>query len=428
METQELLARAIQELAQERYSSPGRTALLLFFCISGAAIVTLLANAILHFIKEKISRASVERDLVVKSLRPVADSASALLAKLNSILVHCETAMVDEINRFETTSSSCNLTLSPSKQQFDINDYPALKSCSFRLIHFLLAVRRFEQRTEDVAEGNLLEDIFFYLREKLPVAMKGNIYHAKERGLRGILTEILSDIADGTEAKDNRRFSMRQFDSLINNGIIDKSQLKSICTFFALDSTKVRRDLANSVFGRDCNHFASLCHVAVLLIDFVQLAQNTPRWEEYRIYYVSVLRSHRKRNGTRQYLYRENRDLNDGGTYYSSYWKSVYDNYSLSERNWVHFELLRLWRITRPCRHLTHWNDKEWFYRKAVKRALTRRGQLFGERHHSHIFRRDKMVVIGPDYEEEFLYDNSPEELHSKILALRNREGYRIER
>lgn len=427
MDIGELLLDLINHQSAESppQAAPGEAAFLLFLSITGVVVVSLIANSILHFVKEKISRASNERDLVVKKIRPVADSANDLLAKINRILVHCDKTIVDEIHNFR--KEMANNSFASRFSTVEIDKYPSLKSVSFRLVQFFVESRRFQQHTDEIAEDSLLKDIFFYLHDKIPVAVRANIYRAGKFGLKATFTENLAAAADSLDAKEYRALSIRTFDQLIKKNIIYETDIKTIYNFLAFDANKARENIRNSNF-EDCNHFASLCHFAILLIDFVQLAQNTPRWEEYRIYYIAFLKNHRRRIGSRHYIYRQNRDLNDGASYYETYWRSVFANYALSGRNWMVFQILRLWRWTRPVRCFWRYRDEGWSYRKAVKRALKRRGKIFGERHDVHEFTDNQMAVIAPSYKIEFVYNDNMEQIYNQLLRLLDEAGFEIRR
>lgn len=47
----------------------------------------------------------------------------------------------------------------------------------------------------------------------------------------------------------------------------------------------------------------TLCHLTIYLIDMFQKIDNNPKWEEYRVFLVRVLKEFNKKNSTTTYLY-----------------------------------------------------------------------------------------------------------------------------
>ena len=219
------------------------------------AVSLSLAGAILiivNYLKEIISERLRKRRVVNSNLRHLLKSSQYLTKKVVPML------------------------LQPVPES--IND-KYLENTAYRIAHFLATMRYFQRSTFSTPVFSTLTNIEMFLERKIPMSMRGNIYHHSP-----FTSENQEDISlamyEGGNDISPVDFHKRLFFRSIDNNPIYKEAFDAVVDFLTFDKHILNSEM--NLQSPDWRWYVALCHFCVYLIDLYSILGDTPEWEEFR--------------------------------------------------------------------------------------------------------------------------------------------------
>ncbi len=232
-----------------------------------------------YYYNRRLERIRDEEQTWQRVGMPVINAADELIARLFDIIVRRRELQLDgELERKQDEP------FNPSKELSTI----------WRLMHFFAASTHLEQHVADERALSKIANLRFFANNKARIPLKGNLYAAsfplQTEGQQLIGSKVLS-LAESREIRDVDFFqfvkSLEDDDDLYSSAEASRQLLN-----FELPSGKLDGQLL-------C--VAQFC---IYLIDLVQDLRPSSKWEEFRLYLVSLLRAfNQSATGKTSFLY-----------------------------------------------------------------------------------------------------------------------------
>jgi hypothetical protein len=252
--------------------------------IAVAALVSALVSGLFllggFYYKRRMEKHSTAQSAWKNLGVPIVNAADDIVARLFDIIVRKRNVAMDK-----------PLILSG----FPVFDPSREISTVWRLARYLAASTNLERRQTEAGEDERLANLTFYTLNKAQIAMKGNLFEApyklQSEGQQLIGSKILSvaGVSDGRDV---------DFYKFLNEVKSDRE---------LQDVINACRNFLN--FPIDINNpspqLLAASYWCIYLIDTVQDLKTTSKWEEFRIFLVSLIRSYNKKySGRAVFLYK----------------------------------------------------------------------------------------------------------------------------
>ncbi len=361
--------------------------------LTGAALI--LATLISHGLIDAFKARSQRRRHVSRHLMPALSVADELVSRLTEILVWQKSSMLESVAEYDRgTALERMRNLRP-------DEMTRIESTAYRLIHFLATAALFRRATLDTPRFGMLDRATFFLRHKIPVALRGLVYDLNS----GISTETQDAL--GTEFFDHDRtrtaldLSPGLFCRYLRSGEYPKELYLTAQAFFAVDTRPLTEDAVVDPRSPDWRRIIGLVGLTIYLVDFVASLAQSPQWEERRVYLVKLIKEWNKLAPRRVYLYAE-RDV-DAESFVGTYPGRA------TSRN--------------PLLALIDLVPEKWAVRRHAGRAYRRgaawwRGRRFTHRHAAKkICDAGVKVRLGDGTWKLFSWHKDLKEVHAEIKA-----------
>lgn len=374
------------------------TGLQTFWAVFFAAALFVVVNIVSHAVQERINEARRHRLLVRSSIEPVLGAASDLISRLCEILVYQRKSMVNSLTAIDR----------PDIMTAPANQLDRVQSTAYRLLRFLVCSHYFQTATASTPHFSQLRRAYYFLQRKIPTAMKGGFYQIK------LLAKeeqefMAAEVCDCDSLASVEKLNIGRFSRLIKSGEVDPVIFGELIAVLTVDPSPI--ETRGNVDPNDLNwrRLIAWAHIGVYLIDFFQDLRESPRWEEYRIVLVSMIRQWNVSATKTMYLYHKG-DLHTG-RYLDTY----------SERLcWRRFPY---WfeRLVPGGKGLESQRSR---YRRWVKsRVLTHRGRRYEATHRRKQPTNEGLQLQGTNKDHFISYTDSLADVHEAVLHFLYVEG-----
>jgi hypothetical protein len=373
--------------------------------LAGATLifVNTITDTLIHYVRSRARR----NDHVTRHLKPLLRATADLITRISDILILKKPAIIEAINDYDEDDVSRIKDLSPT--EFFSNKHV---TTAYRLIDFLAIAKYFGRQTAEISSSPRLDRIEYYLQHKILVGLRGNLYNFKIKSLNAAMQENLA--ISYLECDRSRRaadLSIGNFLSYLKEGKYDITLFKAALDFFDLDISKAKIEDRPNLESNEWKHTLNLAHLSVYLIDFYQELAVDPQWEEYRIYFVSLIRYWNASASKKLYLYQP-------GDLESNNYLDTFPTKWTSTQSIVGVQLSRIFRFLRI-------SENKRLNRVKKRISLNYRGARFGKRHHPKKIRSWGLQIKTRHGYHKVRWDDSLETVYSTVKTyLRSRLLY----
>lgn len=240
-----------------------------------------------YFVSKRLEKQKADTDTWLILGNPVLNAADELIARLFDMIVR---------------QRPLDLSKPLSADGYPVFDPPREISTVWRLARFLATVTALENRSATTGEDKRLSQLRFYVTNKARIAMKGNLANApfklQTEGQQMIGTCILQLAGSGgIQELDFYDF----LNALAKNEEV--KQASDACRQFLNFERALEKPSSQRI---------SVCLLAIYLIDALQDLRPTAKWEEFRIFLVSMIRAYNRSSSTAAiFLYKQGDLMSD---------------------------------------------------------------------------------------------------------------------
>lgn len=382
-----------------RFSEAGELLGLVLALVS-AGIVLILANTVTHSLQNRFSERRRHRLRVERHLEPLLDATSDLVSRIGEIIVFQRPSMMQALGMYDRGAEL---------PKFDPQNLDRHQSTAYRLIKFFAAARSFQRNTADIPTFSLLRRVNYYLERKLPTAFKGNLYQ-----IEGIPKEVQECIGD--DLLDQKRgrvtdLGVRNFCNLVNDASFDAGLLRYALDFFAVDPLPLKRHDNIDPQSENWRHLLSITHVGIYLIDLFQDLGRNPRWEEYRVFLVALVRQWNRSASARRYLYEKDDAAPEARNYIDTYSERVAWRHAAFRIAHLVPRIELLGKLRRRLQRLARWD------------VVRKRGKRYVGPHPPKWAHGKGLYIGGGSVLTDLRWDDDLESLHDAVCYYLQSEG-----
>jgi hypothetical protein len=379
-----------------------------FVPLVAAGIIFVLVNTLSHIAQQQYNERRAHKQTVEKALAPLLNATSDLISRIGEILVFQRPSMLESL-RTQKDKMASEILGDGKLDMLRPEQLDRVQSTAYRLLRFLVFVHHFYRITADVPLFSRLRHANYFLQRKISTSLKGGLYSAvllSKETQEHIAAEIL-DLEHSRSASD---FNVGYFCRLIRDGDLDPDLLRLAVQVFLVDPEPIKEYKEIDHHATNWHKILALAHFGVYLIDFFQDLSQSPRWEEYRIFFVALIRHWNHKAVATRYLY-DMGDLDAGSNNYL-------DTYS-DRLAWGH-PLYWIERFIPKSRRRVSLKTR---YRRFIKgRVLLARGARYvGAHHHKDV--GGKGLVIHARKKHEIDWNSTTAQIHMSVCNYLRVEG-----
>jgi hypothetical protein len=359
-------------------------------------IILIIANAVTHYFKEKISdRVKVragETLTIARPMEPLIRKSDNLISRLCELLLNWPTPK--EIAQLKHVLDDKQALEQRLKMLGDLE--PSwMEIVAFRFLEFLWASEQFRSKTQELYNHPHLGEIEYFLNDKLPFAMRGKLYNPKGYLTREHCDELeLFFLDQKTSSPEGPTF--RDMCEALKNDERKRKVFVVLLRYVCFDAGKLIGISNSEQWSPDIEHICAIAHFNIYLIDLFQGLANSPKWEEYRVFLACIVQRGSELHGHKIYLYFK-------GDLRQAYMLTYPEN--ILRSNFLYSFLLLKVHIP------PFWKIRQW----AMYWCLRKRARRFIYRHHKKRIRKDGVRIFADGSQYFMKYSSNIDECLTQL-------------
>ena len=365
-------------------------------------IILIIANAITHYNKERITArmraAHHAKEIIDQSSEPMKRRADDLIARLSTLLIGW--ANVDDMREVKQMVGAGDYderlaTISPERLKW-------VEVVAFRILEFQWSVHRFRTMTQSLINDPRVEELEYFVVDKLPFALRGRVYsatffsreeeeemaHFFSPDLNAVEGPTLKELTLALKEPDHRRL------------------FKKLVEFLSFDRAEIFA-VSDDPHAPDTKRHCAITHFTIYLIDFFQKLAHSSKWEEHRVVFVRTLMRLNEARDIKLYLYYPSDLIRR--SYFFSYPEDVLECNALTKL-------------------LTRWHGNPFSPVRAIgfRWCVNRRAKRFIHRHHLKRIYKHGVRLVTKDRTYELSLGKGLLDLRSELVHYFESSGRRM--
>ena len=336
--------------------------------LSILGIILIVANALTHYFKERISeklKTNAHDFLILaKSTEPLKRKADNLISRLCNLLL--DWASPKEVADLQRILNDKAL-LQQRLRSLSTKNLFWVEVLAFRFLEFLWAGQQFRSKTQDLSNNATADELIYFISDKLPLMMRGKLYDPAGYITREDLEDLETFFSGITILSPEGPTVHDMFRVLAaDDGDGKRVAFGKLLSFLCFDVAKFSELNGSVNLSKDTIKLCAIAHYTVYLIDVYQNLAHNSKWEEYRVLLVSIVKRVSVINNRKIYLYFKN-DVHH--SYTLTFPENILKKH-LCFRALIHLHLRPFWFPRKWAFYWSlRWRARRFMYRHHKKRV-----------------------------------------------------------